>query len=649
MSVKPARNDACPCGSGRKYKHCCAALGAPRARAGAPKLNVPTEAETRELVAFLDAKRPADAEAAARRLLMRFPGFGFAWNMLGVAQLFQGKDALGALQRAVALLPHDALAHSNLAFAQRQHGLAADSVASCRRAIELNPRLAEAHNNLGTALLDLGQPDEALASYGQAVQLNPRYVDALCNLATLLRTRGQLQDAGAVFNRALQVAPQYAPAIEGIGHVLAELGRPDEALDAYRRALALDPANARTLVALATVLRQLGNYTDAEALANRGLEAQPTLAPAMMLLGDLHEDRGQFTEAAALYRRALEGSSAYAPATIALVRHREGPDEDAAWLAAAQGLEGRVLALRDAIGLQYALGDYHDAHAAYDQAFTHYRAANDLHRHYGVRYDRERNGAQFARVRGCFDRAWFSGAAAGADATDQPVFIVGMPRTGTTLVEQILASHPRVFGAGEPVFWLSAAASFDAALQEGKADADLKARMVAEYLRMLRKVGGDAARIIDKTPSNYLALGLIHGALPNARIIHMTRDPRDTGLSIYATQLGSGHPYATDLGDIACQYGEYRTLMRHWQEMLPAGSILDVSYEDLVADTASVSRRLVEFIGLDWDPRCLDFPSTPRIVTSQSKWQVRRPVSAARIGRWRHYEAHLGPLLDLAG
>ncbi len=649
MSVKTARNDACPCGSGRKFKHCCAAPGAAGMRKSAPQLNVPTEAETRELVGFLDAKRPADAELAARRLLQRFPGFGFAWNMLGVALLFQGKDALAVLQRAVALSPHDALAHSNLGFAQRQHGLSADSAQTCRRAIELNPRLAEAHNNLGTALLDLGQPDDALASYGRAVQLNPGYVDALCNLGTLLRTRGQLQDAGAAFNRALQAAPQYAPALEGIGHVLAEFGRLGEALDAYRRALTLDPTNARTLVALATVLRQLGNHTDAEDLANKGLTAQPNLTPALVLLGELQDDRGQFGQAAALYRRALEVSPGLAPATIALGRHRHGPEEDAAWLAAAQALEGKVLTLRDAIGLQYALGDYHDGLQAYETAFTHYRAANELNGHYGTRYDRERSSAHFARLRSVYDRAWFAGAGAGADPTDLPVFIVGMPRSGTTLVEQILASHPQVYGAGEPVFWLTAAASFDAALLSGKADADLKSRMAAEYLRMMRKVGGEALRVIDKTPSNYLALGLIHAALPNARIIHLTRDPRDTGLSIYTTPLGIGHPYAHDLGDIAHQYGEYRLLMNHWRDLLPAGSLLEVSYEALVGDPEAVSRRLVEFIGLGWDPRCLDFPSTPRIVTSQSKWQVRHPVNAARIGRWHHYAPQLGPLTDLAG
>jgi tetratricopeptide (TPR) repeat protein len=645
--VKPARNEFCACGSGRKFKHCCGAAGAKRPRPAAAGLG-PTEAETRELARLLDAGRSAEAERYAAALLQRFPSFGHAWKLLGVAQGRQGKDALRALQIAVQLLPHDAQAHSNLGVAQRLHGDAAASAASCRRALELSPRLPEAHNNLGNALLDLGQPDAALESYGRAVQLNPSYVAALCNLGMMLRSRGQPGDAAKAFWQAQQVEPNHAPAHAGLGAALTELGRFDEALEAYRRAMQLDPTNVEIALSLAMVLRPLGNLADAEALTRRTLEVRPDLAPALAFLGDLSEDRGQFAEAAALYRRALAAAPDLPQAWIALARHRSGSDDDAEWLAAAKRLEAGTLERRQAIGLQYALGDFHDGRQAYDDAFAHYRAANELTRRAGLRYDRERHASQFARIRELYDAPWLAAASGGGDPADKPVFIVGMPRSGTTLAEQILASHPQVYGAGEAIFWLSAAASHERALGDGTEDGALRGRMAADYLRMVDRVGGGALRVVDKMPANFLALGLIHAALPNARIIHMTRDPRDTGLSIYGTDFSSAYPYSADLEDIAHYMREYQALMRHWQAVLPAGTLFEVPYEGLVADLEGWSRRMLEFIGLDWDPRCLGFHATPRIVMTQSRWQVRRPVSAGRVGRWHHYAQHLAALQSLA-
>jgi len=648
--MKPARNEFCACGSGRKYKHCCGAAGragASLSRPAAARLG-PTEAETRELIRLLEAGRAADAERYAAALLGRFPSFGYAWKLLGVAQGQQGKDARRALQAAVQLLPHDAQAHSNLSVAQRLQGLASEAAASARRALELSPQLPEAHNNLGNALLDLGESGAALESYGRAVQLNPRYMPALCNLGQLLRSRGQPGEATKAFWQALQVEPKHAPAHAGLAAAFADLGRFEEALEGYRRALQLDPTNIDTAFALATALRPLGNLADAEALARRTLEARPDFAAALAFLGELSEDRGQFAEAVVLYRRALAVAPDLPQAWIALGRHRSGSDDDAAWLAAVRRLEAGPLAPRQAAGLQYALGDFHDGARAYDEAFTHYRAANELTRSAGLRYDRERHASQFARIRELYAADWFAAAAGGGNSSARPVFIVGMPRSGTTLAEQILASHPQVCGAGEAIFWLSAAANNERALADGTADAALPESMATEYLRMIDRVGGESLRVVDKMPGNFLALGLIHAALPYARIIHMTRDPRDTCLSIYGTDFVNAYPYAADLEDLAHYYREYQTLMRHWQTLLPAASLLEVPYEGLVADLEGWSRRLIEFIGLDWDPRCLDFHTTSRIVMSQSRWQVRRPVSGERVGRWRHYAQHLAVLQSLA-
>jgi hypothetical protein len=238
-------------------------------------------------------------------------------------------------------------------------------------------------------------------------------------------------------------------------------------------------------------------------------------------------------------------------------------------------------------------------------------------------------------------------AARDANDSELPVFIVGMPRSGTTLAEQILASHPAVFGAGEPTFWMEAAAAYAREVNGGGSARALLPTLAAGYLRLLRGLSADALRVVDKLPANFMNLGLMCAALPNARIIHMHRHPIDTCLSVYFQNFPRGHTYANDLEDLAHHYREYRRVMAHWRRVLPAGAILDVPYEGLVEDPEAWSRTMLNFIGLPWNPRCLDFEQTRRIVLTLSKWQVRQKISKASAGRWRRYEKFLGPLRDL--
>jgi hypothetical protein len=218
----------------------------------------------------------------------------------------------------------------------------------------------------------------------------------------------------------------------------------------------------------------------------------------------------------------------------------------------------------------------------------------------------------------------------------RPVFIVGMPRSGTSLAEQILASHPSVFGAGELPFWTDAAAAYAAATGEDMQN--LAATLGKDYLRRLDELSTDALRVVDKMPANFLHLGLIHDALPHARIIHLQRNPRDTCLSIYFQHFKTGLDYANDLEDLTNYYLEYLRLMEHWHDVLPESVLLDVPYEGLVGTQETWSRRMLEFIGLPWDAACLDFHRTERRVMTASKWQVRQKISSASVGRWRHYQ-----------
>jgi len=712
--LKPERNEPCPCGSGKKYKRCCGFVP-PLARAIAnPRaLAQPTAIETSQLVGLLNDGRYAEAQTAARALIDRYPALGFAWKVLGVAQLLLGKNAVDSLQGAAALLPNDAdvfanlgnalhnagrldeaiascrralvidpnsvealnnlgnalmnsgrapeaadcyvrairlrpsyaPAFCNLGNAQRSLGQLSASLQSCRHALNLDPRLIDAHGNLGNTLRDLGQLEEAVASYREALRLAPRHAGVLNNLGSVLRDLGRLDEAANSHWLALQANPNYADAYAKLGQALSDLGRPEDAVESFRRGLGLDPRDAEAHAALAVTLRMLGRIADAESVCRKALELRPDLAAAHAFTGDLAVDQGDLVRAEQSYRRALALSPDLPAAWLGLRRFAQ--DDPQAWENTARRLLGQRQPLRISIDLHYALGEHCDAAGQYAAAFAHYREANELAKRTGLRYDREAASRQVDRIIQTYDAARFAALSEGANASRRPVLIVGMPRSGTTLAEQILASHPDVFGAGECPFWVGTEAAFDAAAKQQTVTSEVRAKIAADYLQLLGSRAGSAARVVDKTPANTLALGLLHALLPNARIIHMQRDPRDTCLSIYAHDFARGHAYAADLGDLVHQYREYQRLMAHWRRVLPAGTLLDLPYEELVAEPEAASRRMVEFIGLPWDSACLGFHTTVRTILTHSKWQVRQPITAASIGRWRHYAAHIEPLLSL--
>jgi hypothetical protein len=255
------------------------------------------------------------------------------------------------------------------------------------------------------------------------------------------------------------------------------------------------------------------------------------------------------------------------------------------------------------------------------------------------------------RVIGRFDTAFVQQVARYASATELPVFVVGMPRSGTSLVEQILASHPAVIGTGELNFWDAAFRELQDAegAGQGASDAVLAARIrgtAGSYLGLLPPLGEAVQRVVDKMPANFLYLGLIHSLFPKARMIHMRRNPLDTCLSMYFQNFAGMGGYANDLDNLAHYYGQYVRITDHWRAVLPSNALLEIPYEALVADQEGWTRRMLDFVGLPWDPACLDFQNTERVVITASKWQVRQKIQSASAGRWRHYEPWLGPLKD---
>jgi tetratricopeptide (TPR) repeat protein len=414
----------------------------------------------------------------------------------------------------------------------------------------------------------------------------------------------------------------------------------------YRRALQIRPRYVAAHINLGIALERLGRMEEAEASCRNALQIKPDAATAVVILADLRADQGQFTQAEEIYRRAISIEPDLPEAWAGIARVRKMTSGDTAWLAEVQRIAEQHLAPRKEAQLHYAIGKYFDDVRDYEQAFAHYRRGNELARHLAPKYDKQHLTQLMNRMVHSYDRAWLSRTRIDANTSERPVFIIGMPRSGTTLAEQILASHPQVFGAGELTFWRRTAGAYQSSESALHMSASILEGLASEYLRLLQELSSDALRVVDKMHANYRHLGLIHAALPHARFIHMRRNPIDTCLSMFFQNFSIAH-FQTDLEDLGHYYSEYRRVMDYWRSILPADAMLEVPYEGLVEDQETWSRKMLEFIGLPWDARCLEFHRTPRAVLTPSNWQVRQKITRSSVARWRNYEAFVGPLLYL--
>jgi tetratricopeptide (TPR) repeat protein len=613
--MSAGRNSACPCGSAKRYKDCCGRL-APVAARRQPEEVV---AQVNAANALARAGRLSEAAAGYLNALALRPDFVEAHANLGELQLEQGQadQAVASCARALAIQPDFAPAHQTLAQARLSQGRFDEAAEHARRAVAINAEFAEAHNTLGNALMKLVRLEEALASFRRAISLKPDFVEAHMNLGRALRGIGHLDPAAAAYQRALELNFQFAPA-----H--AEL---------------------------ATVLRLQRRSPECERSARRAMDLEPKSTAALAVLAELWTDAGQFAQAEELHRRIISLDENALESWAALAHLRRMTAADGEWRVAAERLLAAPWPARRELPLRYAIAKYFDDLGDFDRAFAHYRRANALSVQCAPSHDRALLTRTVDLIIRYQDRSWIERKQLAGGLSERPVFIVGMLRSGTTLAEQILASHPLVFGAGELTFFgAETAPGFAIAAATGGVldftEAELR-RLAAGYLDLLQRLSSGAARVVDKFPTNFFLLGLIRAVLPRARIIHMQRDPRDTCLSIYFQQFESANNYANDLQDLAHYHGEYRRLMHHWCNTLPSDALLHVPYERLVAEPEAWSRRMLEFVGLPWDARCLDFSRTERTVVTASRWQVRQVISTSSVGRWRNYQRHLGPLAAL--
>ncbi len=587
------------------------------------------------------AGRLAEAAAAYRQILALRPDAAEMHNNLGNVLFRQGKldEAVASYEQAIALKPGLFAAHNELGCIFWQQGRLDQALARLRQAIALAPGYAEAYNNLGNVLKTQGQLDQALAQFKRAVALKPGLFQARINLGDILQLQGKLDQALAQFKQAIALAPNYAEAYHNLGIVLADQGKLDQAQAQFEHAVALKPDLAQTHYNLGNVLRDQGKFDQAEASYGRALALDPNYAEAHNNLGSVLRDQGKLDEARARYDRALALRPDHAEAHYFRTDLKTFLPDDAD-LAALETLAADPSALppEKMLYIHFALGKALEDIGDYPRAFEHLLQGNALKRRL-VRYDETAHLQDVQLIADLFDRSLLERFPAAGDPSPAPIFIVGMPRSGSTLIEQILASHPQVYGAGEllnldrvvrTVFDAGGGAnSFTAWLRS--VDAEGLRRLGQAYLASLPTLPVGKTRITDKLPANILRIGLIRLILPNARIIHTMRDPVDTCVSCFS-RLFSDIPFSYDLGELGRYYRSYLNLMDHWRAVLPAGAMLDVSYEAVVDSLEEQARRLIDYCGLPWDDRCLSFHRASRPVTTASNVQVRRPIYRSSVG-----------------
>ncbi len=492
-----------------------------------------------------------------------------------------------------------------------EEGAHAHAVVHYQQLLELRPEHPEALANLGVALFSLGRYEEAEQCYRQSLEINPMSPSTLCNLATVLQS--DPPEAEKYLRRALKLNPKYADARSKLGLSLAFAGRLREAKAAFQKALKVEPRHAEALLGLGQVARTEGHFAEAEAFIKRALKIEPKLPGGWAAMNSI--------------RRM----------TVA----------DSEWLKGAEEIASSGISLWQEAELRFAIGKYCDDVGDFEQAFQNYERANGLLKKVTQKYDREAQSRFADGMIRSHSREALAGAAAVGSASMKPVFVLGMPRSGTSLVEQIIASHPSAKGAGELQFWLDTGRTNRAELQQGILGDSVRKKLAEDYLSILALHGPGALRVVDKATFNCDYIGLLHSVFPKSRIIYTRRDPIDTCLSCYFQNFSGGMSFTRDLSDLADYYRVHQRLMKHWIAALPAGTILEVPYEELVVDQVTWTRRILDFLGLEWDDRCLSFEKTERAVNTASAWQVRQKIYTRSVERWRHYEKFIGPLKGL--
>lgn len=564
------------------------------------------------------------AELECFRILEADPSYADAMHFMGVIARRRGdmRLAVGRFERAVSRSPRSPMYRCQLAEAYRSMGLPRKALSCCETALRLCPDDARVHNSTGLALLDLRELPRAEKEFRAALALAPKFALAKSNLGTVLREQGRHEEAMEAYREATLMAPNLASAHNNLGSAFVEQGQHEAAIRCFERSLEITPNAADTLTNLGQCHAELGEREKAHDCYREAIRCRPDAVMPYVNLAVHHSQR-------------LNGQDLAAMAGL---------------------LEKPTLNNRQRASLHFGRAYLFDARSDFRAAAEEMAAGNACQQGWlaarGQTYWPREHQRLVDSLMHSFDRPHFERVAGWGLDTETPVFILGLPRSGTTLTEQILASHPDVHGAGELHLANAGFRSLPKAVGMDAAPAECLASMRREHvdrcatrqLEQLREIGGDARRVVDKMPENYLWLGWIVTLFPNARIIHCRRDLRDVAVSCWITSFRSDR-WTQNVRHIADRFRQYLRIMDHWQSQLPV-TMLEVQYEQTVADVESVARRVVEWVGMEWDPACLDFHKGTRPIRTASGTQVRQPIYTTSVARWKNYATALADLFQ---
>ncbi|WP_375201383.1 tetratricopeptide repeat protein [Hyphococcus sp.] len=578
--------------------------------------SAPTRDEVEAVIAFYNNGELEAAHAAVTALIGKFPGNSFLHNIRG---------AVNARQ-------------------EDQENAAADF----QKAIDADPNFPDAYNNLGVALKNLGRLEEAVEKYAKAISIKPDYAEAYFNMANALRDLERREEAVSKYQEALRIAPNHHGARNNLGVLLNKLERYEEAVSQFSAVLLAKPDFADAYNNLGLALKKIGREKEALASFAKAIEVKPDYVEAHYNKGSYLFDLGRREDAAASYEDALRINPEFAEAyrSRSVLKHYREDDPEITHMLNMLGRND--ISNHDRMQLYYALGKASEDLEKYDDAFGYYSNGNFLRKQFlDYRPEIERN--LFRKIKEAFDDEENIKRLCRApeeESRQAPVFVVGMPRTGTSLTEQILSCHSQIYGAGELV---TLGKAVNAVWRGGAVDAGQLQSIREHYLGNMARRGASEPYVTDKMNLNYRWIGFIRLALPEAKIVHIKRRSVASCWSIfkyYFSDFGNG--YAYDLDDIADYYSGYMDLMKFWEERFPGG-VYSFSYERLTENQEEETARLLDYLGLDLEQACIDFHESKRAVATISSMQVRRKLYKGSSEEWRKYAKFLKPLIARLG
>ena len=557
--------------------------------------------------------------------------------------------AVERYQQYLGIKPKDAEARYTLGLALKDLGRTELAIEQFEKSIAVVANNAAVHRELGDAYTRLQRLDEAITPYQTALALQADDAGTIINLGDVFHGLHRYSQSIALYKQALAKEPDNVLVHRHLGASYQRIGQTRKAFKCFERALELRPDYVDARIKLAEVLREMGRAEEALAQVEQVIDLRPEEVQAHVILALILRELGEEERAIERFERILitNPGCGHLYYQIAMLKPKQE------LIPVVEKLLGDPeLPISDSIFCHFALGNIYRGSKSFDQAFSHFLEANTLYRK-TFAYDAGEHALLIDGLIKAYSKSYFRRKRQFGSASQVPVFILGMPRSGSTLVEQIISSHASVHGAGELQAISSIILTITQQLEYANPypecmslfDKKMAEEYSARYLQELALHCPDAKHITDKFPGNYFKIGLIKTLFPDARIIHCQRNPLDSCLSIFFHCI-QDWKWSFDLTELGQYYLDYQRLMAHWQNLFP-GEIFTVQYEELVMDQETVSKQLIDYLGLEWDEKCLDFHNNERDVRTISNMQVRKPMYKNSMNRWKHYEKHLQPLIDV--